>query len=223
MTAGIKSVFRKIWDVTSDVVWPKVCICCNRDDHLDNGTEVCDICWGSLLKARGLPSPRGIDRLWIGFQYDERMRTIIHRFKFQKGIYLAKQLAYKLSERLTEMEFVAGDSVVIPVPDHPSRRRERGFNPAEILAKYLAEIQSVPFSSSLSSRILAGPHQSLLTVDDRKTTMKGAFSIEKCDDSSKILVIVDDVVKTGTTVSRLAFTARKSGWKSIEAVCLCQS
>lgn len=207
-------------DLLIDTLWPRMCVGCGGELHRTRGL-LCSRCSNSLLpQYESRPVP-GLDRLQIGYLYDWRMRNIILHFKFHHGRQLAPVLAELLMKRLDREKIDCVNGVLTAVPDHPSRRRERGYNPAELIAVPLAKKLEMNFDSRVVIRRLAGPHQSRLSNEERKQGLKGAFLCQNPAAGKSTLYIVDDVTHTGTTLSRLAKTAKKSGWKRVEAFCVC--
>ncbi len=215
-------IAKNVSTLIKDAFWPADCFICGRDDHLSDG-DVCEFCWNKLLPTTAIAPPGRIKRLIIGFSYDETLRQIVHRFKFEHVSSLANPLSEKLILRINSMGGIKDNAILIPVPDHPSRRRERGFNPAGEIAKSLAYKLNLTFRNDIAKRLLAGPHQSMLPDDERKKSLKGAFMVNppKTDEKHRPLIIVDDVVHTGTTIRQLANVAYSSGWRRIEAITLC--
>ncbi len=148
------------------------------------------------------------------------MRRLILHFKYSQGIQLAKPLADRFFKQLTLLDVPLSEGILVPVPDHFSRRRERLYNPAELLAVKLNTITHLPLDPSLVKRIHAGPHQSKLQEEERKKGLKNAFFAKAPVNKTQRMIIVDDVIATGTTLSRIARAARKAGWKHVDAIVL---
>jgi ComF family protein len=215
-------IVKSVSTLIKDALWPADCIICGRDENLSEG-DVCEFCWNSLVPATNIAPPGRIKRLMIGFGYDDTLRQIVHRFKFEHVSSLANPLSDRLIHRINNMGGIKENSILLPVPDHPTRRRERGFNPAGELAKNIAIKLNLDYRPELAKRVIAGPHQSMLPDKERKTSLQNVFSVIPPNENEKYipLVIVDDVVHTGTTLKRLANVAYKSGWRRIEALSLC--
>ena len=206
----------------ASLLWPMSCLVCN-DGHSDLEGGICNACWGKLLPAPAVEMPKPIDRMAVAFAYDDTLRALIHEFKFNQTPALAKPLAEHFRDRLDGMGFVFFDSVIVPAPAHPARLRERGYNPAELLAKELAALLELPFQPNIAKRVRHSPHQSSLPDSARKAGLKDVFRVNESEDQAENvrLVLVDDVVHSGRTIGQLARATRKAGWKKIDAVCLC--
>ncbi len=217
----MKQAFFGALNLLSDTLWPRICLVCDSDADVGRG-NVCRRCWHSLTTAGEVPDVPGIDHLYVAFSYDDRLRQIVHQFKFNRTPVLAEPLGEQFAGRLRAMGFDPRPGVLVPVPDHPSRRRERGFNPALELAQALSGDSGLPCRADLAQRLEAGVHQSSLPDEQRRRALKNAFALEACEHpNQQTLYLVDDVIHTGTTLKRLAAAARKSGWKRIDALCLC--
>jgi len=135
-------------------------------------------------------------------------------------------LSHTLAEILvsfTDFTPVASQSwQVAAVPLHASRLRWRGFNQSELLASHLADYFHAPLVKPLK-RVRSTLPQSLLTGHHRFTNVKNAFSAVSPTVSPANLILVDDVVTTGTTLLECAKSAKRAGWKKVWAVVLAQS
>lgn len=205
-----------------DTFWPRECVVCGKGERVGQG-DVCDHCFASLLPARSVDAPSYVKRIVVGFAYDAALRRIVHRFKFEGVKVLAVPLAKKLDKRLQFTNQLPEQGILVPVPSHRMRIRERGYNPAEQLTIQLAKRWPVEHRPGLAKRVHAGPHQSSLDDEKRKNTLQGAFVVDAPREGEERvpLLLFDDVIHTGNTLRRLGEAARKAGWKHIEAICLC--
>ncbi len=135
--------------------------------------------------------------------------------KFRKDIRLARLLGGLMAQELLA-QFVAppGMDVIVPVPLHPARLRERGFNQALELARPLARQLCVPLDSRCAERVRATAPQSALPAKQRRRNIKGAFRVTAAVKGCRVAV-VDDVMTTGHTVSEFAATLRRAGAVSV--------
>ena len=124
------------------------------------------------------------------------------------GAWFAKQLA-TVAKR-SAGEFAA--DVVVPVPLHPSRLRERGYNQAELIAKPLAQYLGIPFRSYLLVRTRPRPDKIRLTRRERWDTVRGAYAMHQRAKVDKLRVLlVDDVFTTGATLDACSRALRGAG------------
>jgi ComF family protein len=108
-------------------------------------------------------------------------------------------------------ECLAAD-VIVPVPLHPSRLRERGYNQAELIARPLARLLRIPFKSYLLVRTRPRPDKVRLTRRERWETVRGAYAMHEGAKVDKIRVLlVDDVFTTGATLDACSRALRTAG------------
>ena len=105
---------------------------------------------------------------------------------------------------------------VVPVPLHPQRRRERGYNQAELIAKPLATLLRLPYRPNLLVRTKPRPDKHLLTLAERWESVRGAFATRPGSqvDNSRVL-LVDDVLTSGATLDACAKVLRNAGARSV--------
>lgn len=106
---------------------------------------------------------------------------------------------------------------VFPIPLHPRRLRERGFNPATTLAKAIAREVGAPLTTHILSRNRDNPSQTHLGRRQRQANVRGAFSCQ--GDAPHTVWLVDDVVTTGSTLEEAAHCLRRAGARQVVGVC----
>ena len=147
------------------------------------------------------------------------VRQIIHTFKYGHQIYLRHLVARWLyaaldDERLSNRRF----DIIIPVPLHPTRQRERGFNQASLLAELLSAEISIQSKSALE-RIRYTPTQTALDRAERMENLHKAFRLRKNADVRRLRVLlIDDVLTTGSTLSECSRVLKRAGAISVHAV-----
>jgi len=146
------------------------------------------------------------------------VRQIIHEFKYGRQIHLRHLVGRWLSaalddERLRGRQF----DVIVPVPLHPARQRERGFNQANLLAELLSAQTSIP-SRPLLERTRYTDTQTALDRAERMENLHNAFRLRKNADVRGLRVLlVDDVLTTGSTLSECARVLKRAGALSVHA------
>jgi len=146
------------------------------------------------------------------------VREIIHEFKYGRQIHLRRLVARWLhsaldDERLRGRRF----DVVVPVPLHATRLRERGFNQASLLAELLSAQTSIP-SKPLLDRIRYTTTQTALDRSERMENLHNAFRLRKNADVRGLRVLlIDDVLTTGSTLSECARVLKRAGALSVHA------
>ncbi len=147
------------------------------------------------------------------------VRRVILNFKYGRQIHLRHLIARWLSaalddERVREREF----DLIVPVPLHSARQRERGFNQAGILAEWVSAHLDVPCRSVLE-RIHYTTTQTAFDRTERMQNLRGAFRLRRNRDVRKLRVIlIDDVLTTGSTLSECARVLKEAGAPSVYAI-----
>jgi competence protein ComFC len=145
-------------------------------------------------------------------------RRVILDFKYGGQIHLRRLVASWLfaaleDDRLRDQEF----DLIVPVPLHPARERERGFNQAFLLAELVSAQMSIQVRSVLE-RIRYTTTQTAFDRDERMENLRGAFRLRKNADVRKLrLLLIDDVLTTGSTLSECARVLRRGGACSVHA------
>ena len=165
--------------------------------------------------------------------YTGKLRQVILRLKFggdeRLGARLGILLAHSWDSLLGESE--PGSTLVVPVPLHPSRRRERGYNQSEALAvgllRALRQRPDPPptqIATALLTRRRATPPQTGLRVAARRENLRGAFEVAKAEGvEGRCFVLVDDVMTTGATLAACANVLKHSGAKCVLALTLARA
>jgi len=226
---GLQQVIGRI----DALVFPPRCRLCGASAGVDNGlcrACVADLPWlvGSCVRcARALPEgsvaglcgacltqPPVFDAATALLRYRPPVDYLVQRLKFSGELALAPLLARRLAEKIADR----GDALpelLLPVPLHRARLRERGFNQATELARHLGRRLDIPVVYRLCRRSRHTPPQSLTPPAARRRNLRGAFRLEG-DLPAGHIAIVDDVMTTGHTANELAAVLRRAGAMRIE-------
>jgi ComF family protein len=226
-------------DAVLAVVLAPACAACGELlPHPTHG-PVCDACWRSILPLTppvcgvcgdALPSwraisvplslcprcrrrPRTVDAARAVGAYDGALRAVVHALKYEGRRSLARPLARLMRDRCAAV--LDGADVAVPVPLHPSRRRQRGFNQALDLARGLG----LPVVRALR-RARATPSQTGLPAAQRHRNVRDAFALtwRAGAAAGRIVVLVDDVSTTGATLDACAGVLKTAGAREVRAV-----
>ena len=177
--------------------------CCYRcGEHFEMSISAPQLC------GRCLKKPPSFDEAHAPFLYDEVMRFLISQLKFHRNYKHARLLGILLANYLAETAEIA--ECIIPIPLHPKRYRQRGFNQSIEIARHLSKRLNIPLDLNSCVRQKDTTHQTELPAKKRKTNIKNAFSVIKPINYQHI-AIVDDVMTTGATVEALAQTLKRHG------------
>ena len=177
-----------------------------------DGDHFCQTC---LLEKK--PLFTGVTS--VGY-YDGLLRDAIHRFKYRNNINLDRPLAAMLTDLLNQKDICC--DMVIPVPLHRNKLRQRTYNQSALIARKLAHRMNLPVKLNLLKRIKQAPPQQSLSARDRLQNVRGAFTLDKKLHDQSIL-LVDDVMTTGATARECARTLLKGGAGSIQIAILARA
>ena len=214
------------------------CFICGRELQ-EPEDSICKACAGDMIEIEGnvcnvcgelIPEPnnycddcygkeRAFDMARSCYVYNEASRKLVLDLKYNKRKYvvpfMAKQMLLKLKD------FGAMPDIIVPVPITEKRYKSRGFNQAELLAQEIANIadNKLEVNTNLVHRVQDRIPQANLTRKERMKNLKDAFMLTSKEKlTNKIVLIVDDVFTTGTTVSEVALQLRKLKPKALLAL-----
>ena len=167
------------------------------DFHLVDDNPVARLFWGRCMIEKA-----------AAFSYyirGSRIRNLIHNLKY-KGI---EEIGYELGKlygaSLNDSGFCSGIDVIMPVPLHPVKKRKRGFNQSELIATGISEATGIPVDAVSLTRITPTSTQTRRSRYDRWTNVEGVFSIKDPEyNRGKHILLVDDVITTGSTIESCA-------------------
>lgn len=163
--------------------------------------------------------PAGLTGIDSAYRFEGPLRLSIHRFKYHGEHARGRFLGELLAERAVDLCGTAPADLILALPLHRRRERERGFNQAEILARAVAERLTLPLVHGLSRTVETRP-QVGLGLDERRANVAGAFAAEPAIVRGARLLIVDDVVTTGATLEAAARAALDAGARSVRGLSL---
>lgn len=241
------------------MAFPGLCSLCGQELTKAGLLGVCQPCWASLEPWKGaacaccgLPfaSEQALDSAlaqcaWCrerAFKFDRarsyglytaNLRAVILRLKFQRRERLGKRLGELLSSVWGRVEeaYPGERPVVVPVPLHPSRQRERGFNQAELLALGLSRGLARPGRAAVFSiethclrRTRPTLPQTGLSLHARQENVRGVFSVVRPERvRERLVVLVDNVMTTGATLSACAGALKGAGAGAVFALTLARA
>lgn len=226
----------------ADLVVPPVCLVCRRP--LGTHDSLCARCWRSISFIRqplcdrlGLPLPYDTgsptvsaaalkvppiyDRARAVARFDRVMRELIHKLKYGDRHDARRLFGRWLKDAGAEILIDA--DLLVPVPLHRWRLLRRRFNQAAILAQELSRESGIPFDPLLLTRVRWTPSQVGLTSAERQRNLAGAFAITARGRkliAGRKLVLIDDVITTGATVSACARMLKRAGASRVDVLAL---
>jgi len=158
------------------------------------------------------------------YVYEGPLMEAIHLFKYGKKASLARPLGLLLA-RYGERQFKGkGDMVIMPVPLHPRRLRERGFNQSLLLARHVAGRLESDLDFLSLRRVRYTLPQTGLGKEARKMNVRRAFEVRGCGTiQGRAVLLVDDVATTGNTLNECARVLKKAGATTVRCLVLAQT
>ena len=231
----------RIKEALIGLLYPKRCPVCH-DVVEDKGELVCRICRTKLLLVRQ-PACRKCGKPLLeeereycqdctrkhheyrqgraAFIYDERMRRSIAKFKYEGRREYAAFYAEEIVRSCGREAALWQAQALVPVPLHPSRRRKRGFNQAEVLAEELSRWMRIPVERKILIRSKKTRAQKQLNDQERVSNLKNAFSVRKGSIPPKTIILVDDIYTTGSTIDEAARVLLENGAQTVYFLCIC--
>lgn len=201
---------------TTDPDGPGLCPGCRADlPWLSPG---CPRCALPLTTAPGLACgacqtrPPPFDTTLALFHYAPPVDELIQQLKFGQGLHLARLFAGLLAERLAD---APRPDCILPVPLHPRRQRERGFNQALEIARPLARRLGCRVDAVCCVRARATPPQARLSAAQRRRNLRDAFVLTR-PLPGRHIALLDDVMTTGSTLAAIAGLLRRAGAERID-------
>lgn len=183
---------------------------------------VCPYCaspsYGGVVCGRCQQRRPAFEYLWASFYYETPVSGMVYALKHQANIALAAPLAAMMTQNAPPWLATAQIDAVLPVPLHPKRRVERGFNQSELLAEYLAKYYGWCILPPRTVFRRPRPPQSTLERKQRLQNVRHAFDIRHPHEVKNCnLLLIDDVTTTGATLYELAQTLKQSGANAVFA------
>lgn len=221
------------------LVYPSSCAVCA--ETIESGRQLCERCASEAPRLRApfcarcsQPFVGAITESFICANCHDRVlhfdaavsayrsrgvvRKVMHDFKYGGQLHLRHLLGQWLGETLADPRLSGRRfDCIVPVPLHPARQRERGFNQAEVLARLLGRHSSLPVRPVLQ-RIRYTTTQTQFDREERMENLAGAFRLRRGSNVQELRVLlVDDVLTTGSTLSECAGVLKKFGAYRVDA------
>lgn len=234
-------MLRPLWVSLRQLFLPAHCAACGSPVPEDRLLPLCEPCGLALAELIAAPYCPRCGRHTGPYTWDDRgcvfcrrypirhdatvrvgayegpLRRLVLRCKEEQRAEIAAFLGRLLAERLAVASWADRVDVVVPVPLHWSRRIRRGFNQAEILARALAGAGNGRVVHRRLLRHRPTPHQRGRSADQRRKNVRGAFRMRRGakDLAGRGVLLVDDVMTSGTTVAECARVLRKAGAREV--------
>lgn len=222
-------------DTFLNFIYPRniYCILCNASIERDEEYSICKDCKEKLKFIYDRTCDRcgkPLDDLYIPhrcpecidnfnyytkavscIEYDELSKKIIYNLKYYKKRYISYHVAEIIYDRLMESHIYDFD-IIIPVPMHKAKEKERSFNQASLISKYIGYTTKIHVDDEVLIRAKKTITQNQLTKEERRENLKDAFKITNEDKvKSKNILLIDDIFTTGATVNECSKVLLEAG------------
>lgn len=238
----LKGIWRRDWrrrlaaagEALLDVLFPPRCPGCGRV-----GATFCAACQARIERPPapaclrcGRPAAAAslceacqatsshLDRIASAALFAHPLRDAIHELKYNSARSLARPLGARMAAAWQQSGFTA--DLIVPVPLHPARLAERGYNQSALLARVLSQQVGVPVDEKAIVRRKATLQQARLSATERRENVKDAFA-SRGDLPGRRIVLIDDVCTTGSTLEACAEALRSAGAASVWAFTLARA
>ena len=220
----------KIFKTFLDIMLPPVCYVCGKSCSSKYG--LCDLCLEKIhpiapphcskcgrrvtnsesLCAECIAKKSCVEKGWSCCHYKDTIKECIHLFKYRGYLGLADIFKDVMAGVIKKHNIQNEVNLIVPVPIYATKKRERTYNHAEILARSLSKSFAVPMDAKNLKKIKWTQSQSELDKEKRLKNVKDAFlAVDRNAFSGKNILLVDDVYTTGATIDECAKALRECG------------
>ncbi|NLW42111.1 MAG: ComF family protein [Tissierellia bacterium] len=197
----------------------KDCLICDRKTNLH--LTICDDCYNVLVpkKEKVTKGFKYVDEAYSCFYYSPLVSETLRRYKFGNQRYFYLLFSELILEKIVSLKLYRKFDVLIPIPLHKKTLLKRGFNQIDLLTKYLATNLKKDNCTDVLLKTKFTKEQAMLNSIERKANLSGAFSIENKEKiQQKNILLIDDMITTGTTVEECAKILKSYGAKTVLVV-----
>lgn len=200
-----------------DIIFPQVCGICGKL----NNESICNKCYIKLKKEYNFQtdnyendmSKNFIEHNYF-FKYENIIRTQILDLKFKEKPYIYKTIGNFFKKVQKSFENLKKYDIIIIVPISEQRKRERGYNQSELIAKEISKILEIKIVKNVIYKIKNIPPQSSLNRQQREENIKGAYKVTNIKKLyNKKILLIDDIYTTGNTINECAKVLTQNGIK----------
>jgi ComF family protein len=228
--------FYDLWDDFISLLFPRLCYGCGN--HLmRNEKLICTECYILIPRTNyHLKSDNPVSQLFWGrclieraatfsfYTKDSRIKELIHQLKYKGIKEVGSELGRIYARTLKSSRFLEDIDIIIPVPLHPSKKRQRGFNQSDIISRGISEVSGIPMETNLLVRKTVTRTQTRKTRFDRWTNVQDIFRVtDQTRVSNRHILLVDDVITTGSTLEACASELLKVENVKVSVVALAYS
>lgn len=212
-----KQSILQIWKSILNFLFPPLCVVCQKR-LLESEEHICIECLSSLPRTDYHNQEENRLEEFLGgkfifnraaafcyFYKSGGLQKIVHEFKYKNNPELAFYMGKLYGTELKDSDFLHNIDYLIPIPLHPKRQKKRGYNQAEEICKGISQATGIPVCTSAISRTVNNPSQTKHSRIERWENVKDIFATTNNPSlKDKNILLVDDVITTGSTIEALA-------------------
>ena len=218
--------------------FPRRCPLCGRyvGEHFSDGA-LCNECLRTLPRTEqavvrhngtedALAGVGHLDKAaaYLFFEKQHPIQQMVHKMKYSAQPLVGYQLGKQAAREFICTDFFDGIDIIMPIPLHRKRFRNRGYNQSEYIARGLSEITGIPIDTIHLQRIKDTPQQALQKGQDRKNNVADAFEVNHPEQLyRKHILLVDDLITTGETVKACIQSMRPVRGATYSVFALCKA
>jgi len=176
----------------------------------------CGLLTDGLICGSCLDSPPSFDATHALFRYDYPLDRLLQHYKYKESLHLADTFSTLFINRLLDTGHINSSiDLIIPMPMHHERLKQRGFNQALEIARLISKNRQIELDSTSCRRTRLTPPQASLPLKERIKNIRGVFECNKNLQELHI-ALIDDVMTTGASLNELAKTLKQAGAAHVE-------
>ncbi len=218
------------WEAFWRLVYPAACGVCKTLLELEE-KGLCRRCESRLKALCFSPEDsilpdrfEALDGGWALYPYQSPVKEILTAVKFARKRWLLRAFRDELKTLVAALTGEHRYDRIVPIPMDSRRLLEREFNQSELIAEYAAQSSGLPVCRNLLGKRRHTPAQSLLSRDQRRTNMRGAFHIRKSGAiRGRRVLLVDDILTTGSTAEEAARLLKEHGAARVDVLALART
>lgn len=191
----------------------------------ENSTEM--VLWGEKPTAiTATKKAMHMDRAaaFLFYEKEHPLQQVVHKMKYADRPEIGYQLGRQAAIEFQYADFFDGIDIIIPIPLHPRRMRERGYNQSEYIARGISDVTGIPVDTTHVVRTRNTPQQALQTGEERRRNVADAFLVNHPEQLyRKHILLVDDLVTTGETMRSCLKAMKKFRGATFSVFALCKA
>ncbi|NJN42663.1 MAG: ComF family protein [Flammeovirgaceae bacterium] len=164
---------------------------------------------------------------WAYLKFHKKgiVQKLLHQLKYNQHPEIGIRLGMLYGKELVELNLHKEFDLIVPVPLHPTRKRKRGYNQSTLFAEGLSRAMTIPCIESIAIRTKSTATQTNKSREERWENVKDAFSISmnRKEIKGKRILLVDDVITTGTTLEACGIHLIEAGCDQLSVACLAEA